>query len=58
MGNTPQRCCKDVAALFGGGATILEVLEKVVEERREKNFRVRVFLTLIPCREIENPKKN
>jgi len=24
----------DVAVLFGGGAAILEVLEKVVEERR------------------------
>jgi len=47
----------DVAALFGGGAAILGVLEKVVEERRGKDFRVRVSLTLIPYREIENPKK-
>jgi len=29
----------------------------MVEERRGKAFRVRVSLTLIPCREIENPKK-
>ena len=46
----------DVAALFGGGAAILGVLEKVVEERRGKNFRVRVSLALISCRKIENPK--
>jgi len=47
----------DVTAHFGGGAAILRVLEKVVEERRGNDFRVRVFFTLIPCREIENPKK-
>ena len=47
----------DVAALFGGGAAILGVLEKVVEERRRKDYRVRIFLALIPCKEIENPKK-
>jgi len=41
----------DVAALFGGGAAILGVLKKVVEERRGKDFRVRVPLALIPCRD-------
>ena len=30
---------------------------KMVEEKRGKDFRIRVSLTLIPCREIENPKK-
>ena len=47
----------NVATFFEGGTAILGVLEKVVEERRGKNFKVRVSQALIPCREIKIPKK-
>ena len=65
-GGNPCRSLEVGGSTLEKVATHLGDLEKVVErkgiyfekiKREMVDFRVRVSLTLIPCREIENPKK-